>query len=261
MHTEKNVAESLFHTILNIPVKTKDNVKARADQQRICDRPRLNMKPPTGGRKNWFKPDADFVLKPPEKKEVLIWLKQILKFTDGYASNISKGVNLSTGKVTGLKSHDYHVWIERIMPVMVRGYVPEHVWRVLAELSHFFRTLCAKEVSKEVIEKLHKKAPELIVKLEKIFPPGFFTPMTHLILHLANEVLLGGPVQNRWQYGPERQNKHLRQKCGNKAKIEASIAEAVILEEVSDLRTSYYPDHVPHLHNKVPRYNIEEPKY
>ena len=115
-----------------------------------------------------------------------------MKFTDGYASNISKGVNLSTGKVTGLKSHDYHVWIERIMPVMVRGYVPEHVWRVLAELSHFFRTLCAKEVSKEVIEKLHKKAPELIVKLEKIFPPGFFTPMTHLILHLANEVLLGG---------------------------------------------------------------------
>ena len=150
------------------------------------------MKPPTGGRKNWFKPDADFVLKPPEKKEVLIWLKHILKFTDGYASNISKGVNLSMGKVTGLKSHDYHVWIERIMPVMVRGYVPEHVWRVLAELSHFFRTLCAKEVSKDVIEKLHKKAPELIVKLEKIFPPGFFTPMTHLILHLANEVLLGG---------------------------------------------------------------------
>ena len=69
---------------------------------------------------------------------------------------------------------------------------------MLAELRHFFRTLCAKEVSKEVIEKLHKKAPELIVKLEKIFPPGFFTPMTHLILHLANEVLLGGPVQNRW---------------------------------------------------------------
>ena len=71
MHTEKNVAESLFHTILNIPDKTKDNVKARADQQRICDRPRLNMKPPAGGQKNWFKPDADFVLKPPEKKKYL----------------------------------------------------------------------------------------------------------------------------------------------------------------------------------------------
>ena len=73
--------------------------------------------------------------------------------------------------------------------------------------------------------------------------------------------IVGGPMQNRWQYGPERQNKHLRQKCGNKAKIEASIAEAVILEEVADLRTAYYPDHVPTLHNKVSRYNTEEPKY
>lgn len=121
MHTEKNVAESLFRTILNIPDQTKDNVNARANQQKICDRPRLNMKPPTGGRRNWFKPDADFVLKKPEKMEVLKWLKHIVKFTDGYASNISKGVNLSRGKVTGLKSHDYHVWIERIMPVMVQA--------------------------------------------------------------------------------------------------------------------------------------------
>ena len=87
---------------------------------------------------------------------------------------------------------------------------------------------CAKELSPSVLEEMEELAPELICKLEKIFPPGFFTPMTHLILHLANEVLLGGYVQNRWLYGPERQNKHLRQKCGNKAKIEASIAEAVI---------------------------------
>ena len=76
------------------------------------------MKPPVGGRRNWFKPDANFFLKPLEKKEILMRLKLILKFTDGYESNISKGVNLSTGNVIGLKSHDYHVWIERIMSVM-----------------------------------------------------------------------------------------------------------------------------------------------
>ena len=86
-------------------------------------------------------------------------------------------------------------------------------------------------------------------------PPGFFTLMTHLILHLPDEVLLGGPVQNRWQYDLERPNKHLRHKCGKKAKIEASIAEVVILEEVADLRTTYYPDHVPTLYNKLSRYN------
>jgi hypothetical protein len=52
MHTEKNVAESIFHTVLNIPEKTKDNVKARADQEKLCDRKGQNMQPPDGIRKN-----------------------------------------------------------------------------------------------------------------------------------------------------------------------------------------------------------------
>ena len=43
MHTEKNVGESLFHTILNIPGKSKDNVKARVDVEKLCDRERLYM--------------------------------------------------------------------------------------------------------------------------------------------------------------------------------------------------------------------------
>jgi hypothetical protein len=182
-------------------------------------------------------------------------------FLDGYCSNMSKGVNVLTGRVTGLKSHDYHIWIERVMPVMVRGYIPERVWRVLAELSHFFRTLCAKEICPKMMKKLHDKVPELLCKLEMIFPPGFFTPMAHLILHLANEAILGGPVQFRWQFCIERIFKFIRKKCGNKAKIEASIAEAYILEEVSDVTTTYYADNVPTLHNKLSRYNVDEPKY
>jgi hypothetical protein len=80
---------------------------------------------------------------------------------------------------------------------MVRGYVPEHVWLVLAKLSYFFRQLCAKELSKTVITELEKMAPELVCELEKIFPPGFFLPMQHLIVHLPNEARLGGPVQGR----------------------------------------------------------------
>ena len=127
MHTEKNVTESLFHTILNIPGKSKDNVKARVDVEKLCDRKKQHMQPPDRNRKNWFKPHADFCLDSLEKKEALKWLKYIVMFPDGYCSNMSKGVNLGTGKVTGLKSHDYHIWIERLMPVMVRGYLPEHV--------------------------------------------------------------------------------------------------------------------------------------
>ena len=106
---------------------------------------------------------------------------------------------------------------------MVRGYVPEHVWKVLAELSFFFHQLCAKEISLKVVEELEKTAPELLCKLEKIFPPGFFLLMQHLILHLLNEVRMGGPMQNRWCYPIERCLKVLRKKCRNKARLEASM--------------------------------------
>ena len=126
MHTEKNIAEAIFGTIMDIPDKTKDNVKARVDQARLCDRPKLDMEPPRAG-KSWRKPMADFVLTRAQRREVLEWF-QTLMFPDGYAANLKTGVNLATMRINGLKSHDYHIWLERLLLVMVRGYVPEHVW-------------------------------------------------------------------------------------------------------------------------------------
>jgi hypothetical protein len=43
-------------------------------------------------------------------------------------------VNLKIGKLIGLKSHDYHIIMERLMPVMFRGYLDDAVWKVLAKL-------------------------------------------------------------------------------------------------------------------------------
>jgi hypothetical protein len=148
-----------------------------------------------------------------------------------------------------MKSHDFHIWIERILPTMVRSYVPEHVWLDLSELSYFLRQLCAKELSRTVVADLERLAHVLLCKLEKIFPPGFFNPMHHLILHLPYEARMGGPVQGHWCYPIERCLKTIRKKCRNKCKIEASIAEAYILEEVSNFTTTYYGDKLPSVHN------------
>ena len=79
-----------------------------------------------------------------------------------------------------------NIWLERLLPVMVRGYVPEHVWIVLAELSNFFHQLCAKDISRTVVADMERMAPMLRYRL-KIFPPGFFNLMQHLILHLPYE--------------------------------------------------------------------------
>ena len=67
MHTEKNWGEALFGTVMDIPDKTKDNIKARVDLATLCDRPRYEMKTPRSGRQ-WRKTPTDFVLTRPQKK-------------------------------------------------------------------------------------------------------------------------------------------------------------------------------------------------
>jgi hypothetical protein len=144
-------------------------------------------KPPSGG-KTWRRPKADFVLIRAQRKEVLQWIKMLM-FLDGYATNLSRRVNLSTLQVLGLKSHDFHIWIERILLATVRGYVPEHVWLALTKLRYFFRQLCAKELSRTMIVDLEWLTPMLLCKLEKIFPPVFFNPSNiwYFISHMWHE--------------------------------------------------------------------------
>jgi hypothetical protein len=88
-----------------------------------------------------------------------------------------------------------------------------------------------------VIADLESMALVLLCKLEKIFPPFFFNLMQHLILHLQYEARMGG-VQGRWFYPIERCLKTIRKQCINKCRIEVSIAEAYILEEVSNFTTT-----------------------
>ena len=107
-----------------------------------------------------------------------------------------------------------------------------------------------------VVAEMEKMAPVLLCKLEKIFPPGFFNPMQHMILHLPYEARMGRPMQGRWCYSIERCQKVLQ--CKNKCKIEACIAKAYILEEVSNFTTKYYVDNLPSVHNPPPRYNAGE---
>jgi hypothetical protein len=95
-----------------------------------------------------------------------------------------------------MKSHDFHIWIEWILPATVPGYVPEHVWQAFIELIYFFCQLCAKELSQAVIVDLERLTPMLLYKLEKIFPLGFFNPMQHLILHQTYEAQMGGPCRD-----------------------------------------------------------------
>jgi hypothetical protein len=171
MHTEKNVSEALWATLMDIPKKTNDNPKAGIDLATLYDRPKLHMMPPRDG-KPWKRPKADYILEEQQRTEVIEWM-QTLSFPDGFAANLRRGANPSTGRVLGMKSHDFHTWIERLLPLMVRGYVPKHIWKVLVELSFFFRQLCAKEISLKVVEELEKWHPSWSVSWRRSFHLAF----------------------------------------------------------------------------------------
>ena len=64
-------------------------------------------------------------------------------------------------------------------------------------------------------------------------------------------------MQGHCCHSIERCQKVLRTKCKNKCKIEASIAKAYILEEVSNFTTKYYADNLPSVHNPSSRYNAD----
>jgi hypothetical protein len=235
MHQERNVAESIVMTCMNFPKKSKDNKQARKNLAMICHRPSLHLSA------YGTKPQAHFYIKAKERKKVMTWMKN-LKFPDGFAAGFRRAVNLKARKLTGLKSHDYHVIMEWLLPNMLRGYVHRDVWKTLVELSYFYRQLCAKEIKKEMMENLEKEILVLLCKLKKIFPPRWFNPMQHLLIHLPYEAKVGGPVQYRWMYPFERALKRLRHMVGNKARVEGCITEEFKYKEIAYFTSVYFTE-------------------
>jgi predicted amino acid-binding ACT domain protein len=240
MHIEKNVFDNVFNTVMDFKVGSKDTPKARQDIADICKRPNLELKVQNG---KTFKPPAPYALSNEKKALVLNWLKT-LKLPDGYSSNIGNSVNLEEMKMQGLKSHDCHVLLDRLIPIALRGLLPDHIWVALTELSEFFRAVTSSTLRVDDMVRLEKSIVVTICKLEKIFPPAFFDSMEHLPIHLAYEARVGGPVQYRWMYPFERFLGALKRKLGNRARVEASIAEAVVIDEIVSFTSNYQDEEV-----------------
>lgn len=107
-------------------------------------------------------------------------------------------------KLYGLKSHDCHVFMQRLMPIAFHDMLPKSIWDALTELSHYFRDICSTVMHVKHLDMLEENIVEILCKLEKIFPPSFFDSMEHLPVHLAYEAKVGGSVQYRWMYPFER---------------------------------------------------------
>ncbi|KAL5569773.1 hypothetical protein UlMin_026348 [Ulmus minor] len=238
MHIEKNVCDSLLGTLLADPHKSKDTDNARRDLAKLGIRHELHLF--EDGNK-LMKPAADYTFSEANRRKFCRFIRSV-KFPDGFASNMSKKVAQNDSRLLGLKSHDCHVIMQRLLPVGCRSLVTKNIWSTIVELCTFFKQLCASTVNVSDMVEAQKQLVLILCKLERIFPPAFFDIMIHLVLHLPEEAILGGPVHMRWMYPFERYLKRLKDYVRNAAKPEGSIAEGYVVDEALTFCSRYFDD-------------------
>jgi hypothetical protein len=100
--------------------------------------------------------------------------------------------------------------MQQFLPVALRGSLPDKVTSIIVDLCNFFKQICSKVLNVDFIGQLESQIAITLCQLETIFPPSFFTIMMHLVIHLAYEAKVAGPVQYRWMYPIERYELYFR---------------------------------------------------
>ena len=214
MHIEKNVCESLIGTLLNIPGKTKDGIKARLDLKKLGIQPELA--PRVENDKNFtYLPPTSYTMSTKEK-DVFCKCLEGVKVPDGYSSNLRNFVSTTDKRLYGLKSHDCHILMQQLLPVAIRSILPKYVRLLIIRLCSFFNTICKKSISIGELNSLQKDVVDTLCLIEKYFPPSFFDIMIHLCVHLVREVQLCGPTYLRWMYPFERYMQVLKEYVNNR---------------------------------------------
>jgi hypothetical protein len=238
MHIEKNICDNLLGTFLNIEGKTKDIVNSRLDLEDMGIREDLHLRP-VEVEDSFEMPEAWYTMTKEENRKLYEFIRAV-RFPDGYAANLVKCISADGCKLQGLKTHDCHILLQRILPVGLRGLMRKDIYEAVAELGNFFRELCCKTLKLDVLQRLENEIPIILCKPEKIFPPTFFDVMVHLVVQLPKEARLRGPVQYGWMFPVERSLLTCKRYVHNTDRPEGSIAEAYVVDECFTFCSRYF---------------------
>lgn len=124
---------------------------------------------------------------------------------DGKTEHGRKG-RILTGQNISQILKNYHVLMQQLLPVALRGLLPKGPRIVILRLCAFFHHLCERVIDREQLLVMETKIAETLCMFERFFPPSFFDIMVHLTVHLGREARLCGVVHFRWMYPFERYN-------------------------------------------------------
>lgn len=119
------------------------------------------------------------------------------------------------GDLKGMKSHDFHVMMQDILPLCIKHLMAKGCIMVINYLNHMFEKLCAKIVDPKKMFDFKSDVIVTLLLLEKEFPPFFW---------YHEELEICGPIHTCWMYLVERYMKTLKGYARNKARLEGSMA-------------------------------------
>ncbi|GKD52293.1 uncharacterized protein Tco_1281269 [Tanacetum coccineum] len=168
---------TLMGLLLNILGKTKDGINARKDM--VSWGIRLKLAPVENDKKCTYLPPACYTMSKAEKTQFCKCLHDI-KVPSGYSVNIRSLVSMKDYKLQGMKSHDCHVLMAHMIPIVIRVIDPE------------------------VLDSWQRDIIITLCQLEMYFPPSFFDVMVHLVSHSVSEIKACGPIHLRNMFPFER---------------------------------------------------------
>ena len=117
-----------------------------------------------------------------------------IKDPSGYSSNIKGTLNFPDKKITNLKSHDCHVLMTELLPLVLQGILSENVRSTIVKLYAFLNGIPRKVIDPDRLIKVQNNMVQFLVGFELIFPQSFFNIMTHLQVHIVKEIDILEPV-------------------------------------------------------------------
>jgi hypothetical protein len=121
----------------------------------------------------------------------------------------------------------------------LRAALDESIRATMMGVSRVFRRLCARQIRIADHDSDLTEATEALCLLEKSFPPTFMDVMSHLLIHLVEELYICGPVHCRWMYPIERYMKTLKDYVRTYTRPEASMVEGYAMTETLGYSTEY----------------------
>src|SRR5512136_2708835 len=109
-----------------------------------------------------------------------------------HSTNIKRIISTKEKKFTNLKSHDCHMLMTQLLPVVIRGILPDNVRATITKLCAFMNAISQMVIDPDRLEALQNDVVQCLVSFELIFPPSFFNIMTHLLCHLVKEISISG---------------------------------------------------------------------